>query len=98
MKDRRDVCKCGHARDTHFEKTGPCLGVACNDCQRYRDPDEPDGPAELAPRPNHAGWCRCYACKQHIDAGTFTPTRHPADDEPDTLPSIPAVPIFTGWP
>jgi hypothetical protein len=30
MNNRIEVCHCGHAKDTHFEKDGQCLGLGCN--------------------------------------------------------------------
>lgn len=46
MNGKRETCKCGHDKATHFQdpKTGQaltCLGLFCNDCKRYRDSSEP---------------------------------------------------------
>lgn len=43
---QRDVvrreCHCGHHQDTHYEGSGACLGMRCDDCTQYRDRSRPD--------------------------------------------------------
>ena len=76
----RNICHCGHHRDTHFpdeEKVihgGKHDGVKYTlmgnclglrcDCTVYWDEDIPK-PKERPPRPaNHPGTCKCFICKQ----------------------------------
>lgn len=41
----KTICKCGHDKDTHFEKKHACLARGCDDCKRYRDAlADDDGP------------------------------------------------------
>ena len=68
----RAVCHCGHHRDTHFEKSGTCLGIGCDvgACTAYRSDRLPRVPAK--PRVRHdAVWnpgtwsydpCQCKEC------------------------------------
>lgn len=79
----REVCHCGHAKDTHHEGVGPCLGLGCNvasadwqssavtnECPRYRDdrkPDTYDRPSER--RPYHPSTCLCFYCKPSRTGG-----------------------------
>lgn len=73
MRTLREVCHCGHAKNTHFEGKEACLGSRC-DCPGYRDDMQPD-PLKAAPRnPNHGvkfqrdgSWtpCQCYDCKRY---------------------------------
>ena len=84
------LCKCGCHKDTHFESAGACLGMRC-DCQRFRDPSEPD---ELPPRPKHASWCRCFICKQYAAKTSTVAT----DNGSDTEPTIPAALPFRRYP
>lgn len=48
MNMLRETCRCGHDKDTHFEKEATCLGVNY-DCPCYRDADAPETPRMLAP-------------------------------------------------
>ncbi len=61
---RAQICRCGHDIDTHFEKSGACLGMLCNDCPCYRDPDEPDTLPRK--RPVHPSRCKCYGCRNGL--------------------------------
>lgn len=60
MNATREVCWCGHAKDTHVEGAGACLGLGCNipnadwssttvtnECPHYRD--------DLKPNPQSGG-------------------------------------------
>lgn len=56
MNNEREVCHCGHAKDTHHDAgDGECLGLGCNvtsndwqstaitsPCPRFRDDRKPD--------------------------------------------------------
>lgn len=81
MSALREVCHCGHHKDTHHDGgAGDCLGIGCNvgekvkDCPFYRDDSKPD-PLRAKPKnPNHEsrwnsryGWvaCQCYECKRY---------------------------------
>jgi hypothetical protein len=77
MNSRREVCRCGHDRDTHFgeKHDGACTGLGCNvmtmNCRRFRD--ETDKTPSTLPPPGqgrnvrgHASWCRCYDCKRAL--------------------------------
>lgn len=43
MSSLKDHCKCGHARETHHDKTHDCLGIYC-ECKRYKLYSEEDTP------------------------------------------------------
>lgn len=75
----RTVCKCGHEKDTHFDKTHSCLSSRC-DCKRYLNEDLA-GVADRAPptlrslplsssapdpsknKPHAKTTCDCDACQ-----------------------------------
>lgn len=74
MNGLREVCRCGHAKDTHHEKKHACTGLAC-DCPAYRDenskeapPTEPsiriatDDDPRRRNRPHADPSCGCAAC------------------------------------
>lgn len=85
MSSTREVCHCGHDIDTHFERTHSCLGMGCDDCDRYRDENRPD--PKKAPKLVHPDrwrdsfwlggkffpgkWeeCGCYECDRARKAG-----------------------------
>jgi len=73
----RDVCKCGHAKDSHFKPIGGfgtvrynCLAVHC-DCKSYVQEDTPSVPPAARTsnattpglnKPHTNTQCRCRAC------------------------------------
>lgn len=64
MSTVREICWCGHHKDTHHEGNGPCSGTGCNvpssdwgspivtsPCESYRSDREPD--TIKPPKPHH---------------------------------------------
>lgn len=76
MNNLRQLCKCGHHKDTHYDKEYACLGACC-ECKRYRNEDEPNEPLPTsrmrwAPviihdpnRPHINKSCRCQLCRDY---------------------------------
>jgi hypothetical protein len=73
MNGLKQLCKCGHHKDTHFEKEASCLGMHC-ECKRFVD--ETDEPVPSTQRTHSWSWhvdpkknkphinmeCRCTLC------------------------------------
>ncbi len=79
MNQLLEVCHCGHAKATHHEEWGQCLGLGCNTpsddwenefvdnfCPFYRDRNVPDTWEGESIRPDHIDICRCYECKKYL--------------------------------
>jgi hypothetical protein len=74
--DWRELCHCGHHKDTHFDKKHCCLGMHC-DCAAYRDVNDPlPTPRKLGshleitdtkvtPLLPHPMWCTCVDCSTY---------------------------------
>lgn len=68
MNQFKEICRCGHDKDTHYKKREACLGVHC-DCARYRDANDPPEPETLRGipvasnlKPHADVWCPCQQC------------------------------------
>lgn len=40
----KDTCTCGHAKETHYQQSGACLGMHCDDCDEYDNASSPKLP------------------------------------------------------
>ena len=72
MNHLLENCHCGHDKASHYRshdsyppELGMCLCRGC-ECARFVDWNEPKPPKVVTrgERPEHAGWCQCYRCKQ----------------------------------
>ena len=72
MNGWKEICRCGHHKDTHFKSESTCLGMRC-DCLRYRDDSVPETPRIMwsngkavqhgkRKRPHNDTSCACDAC------------------------------------
>lgn len=49
MSGYRQLCHCGHHKDSHYRSESTCLGMLC-ECKRYRDVDAPPDPPHPPPK------------------------------------------------